>query len=211
METMQSQNLVELFSRNKPKKVFSRRWSKRSAVAIVLDHDVVEKASILLIKRAEHEADPWSGHMAFPGGRYESVDKNGLETAKREMSEEVGFDIDCPDQGLKIDGKFVGRLSDVRTTKRVTPKTMVVSPYVFKVSSQPQLQPNYEVAETVWVPFSYFANVDNRDVYEFDHQGRNIRMPCYRYEDKVIWGLTLSMIDEFIRLYGVDVPPWFRF
>ena len=208
---MQSQNLVELFKQHKPKKVFSRRWNKRSSVAIVLDHAAADKASVLLIKRAEHENDPWSGHMAFPGGRSESFDKNGLATAKREMNEEVGFDIDHPEQQTTYGGQLIGRLSDVRTTPRVIPRTMVVSPYVLTVSSQPELQPNYEVAETVWVPFSFFADINNRSIYELNFKGRTINMPCYRYEGKVIWGLTLSMIDEFVRLYGVDVPRWMRF
>lgn len=208
---MDKQDLAALLARHKPKKVFSRRWSKRSSVAMVLDNKVAEEASILLIKRAEHEADPWSGHMAFPGGRCEKFDKNGLETAKREMAEEVGFDIDHPEEQQNFAGKVIGRLSDVKTTRRVTRRTMVVSPYVFTVSSQPGLQPNYEVAETVWVPFSYFADTNNRDTYSFEHQGRQIEMPCYRYEGRVIWGLTLTMIDEFVRLYGVDVPHWLRY
>lgn len=208
---MQSQNLVNLFSHNKPRKYFSRLWCKRSAVALVLDHEAAEQASILFIKRAEHEADPWSGHMAFPGGRYETVDKNCLQTAKREMAEEVGFDIDRAAEDQNLEGEFVGRLSDIKTTRRVTRKTMVVSPYVFKVSAQPKLQPNYEVAETLWVPFTYFADIKNRSIYSLEHKGRNIEMPCYRYQDRVIWGLTLSVVDEFVRLYGVDVPKWMRF
>ena len=91
---MDLRNMVEQLASYRAKKALSRLWLKRSAVAIVIDQATTEKASLLLIKRADNERDPWSGHMAFPGGRYEPGDKNGLAIAKREMQEEVGFDID---------------------------------------------------------------------------------------------------------------------
>lgn len=207
---MSVNNFYQLLADNKPKKVFSRRWSKRSAVAMVLDAETTDAASLLMIKRADSENDPWSGHMAFPGGRAESIDQHGLATAKREMHEEVGFNIDGASEQQKLNGRLVGRLSDIRTTRRVIPKPMVVSPYVFLVDDQPKLTPNYEVADTVWVPFSYFQDLSNRSTMEFQHSGRTIKMPCYRYEEKVIWGMSLSMIEELLRISGVDVPAWFK-
>ena len=43
-----------------------------AAVAIVHARDAA--ASVLLIRRAERESDPWSGHWSFPGGRREPED-----------------------------------------------------------------------------------------------------------------------------------------
>ena len=51
-----------------------RQLMKRSAVAMVLQVREGE-LHILMIKRAEREGDPWSGHMAFPGGRQDAVDQ----------------------------------------------------------------------------------------------------------------------------------------
>ena len=201
---MQDHTLSDFLADMRPRKIFSRRWTQRSAVALVLDDDAIEQAQLLLIKRADKEGDPWSGHMAFPGGRQERVDKNGLATAKREMLEEVGFDIDR--QGLA--GKPIGRLSDVKTTRRVIPKPMVISPYVFLVDEQPPLTPNHEVAETLWVPMAYFAELENRSVMSVDYRGQSFSMPCYRYDKKVIWGLTLSIIDELLSTVGVQPPEW---
>ena len=45
---------------------------KHSSVAINIDHD----ARILMIQRATREGDPWSGHMAFPGGKFEPQDES---------------------------------------------------------------------------------------------------------------------------------------
>ena len=206
---MQPNSLSDLLINYKAKKTWSRYWSKRSSVAIVLDKHAGADASILMIKRAEHKGDPWSGHMAFPGGRCESFDKNGLATAKREMHEEVGFDIDDAEQ-QHLKGEWLGRLSDIRTVPRVTPKTMVVTPYTFSVANKPALEANYEVAETVWIPLAFFADTNNRSIYELQYQQQKLNLPCYRYEGRVVWGMTLSMIDELLQVAGVDVPTWKR-
>tara|TARA_B100000767_G_scaffold275489_1_gene312751 strand:+ start:6827 stop:7465 length:639 start_codon:yes stop_codon:yes gene_type:complete len=207
-------NTVERLTSYRAKKSLSRLWVKRSAVAIVIDQANTEQASVLLIKRAENERDPWSGHMAFPGGRYEPVDKNGLATAKREMHEEVGFDIDklAFDSAVSggNDGQCIARLSDIKTSKRATPSTMVVTPYIFSVLNKPALMANHEVADTVWVPLSFFSALQNRSIYELNYNERRIEMPCYRYEGNVIWGITLSMIDEMLRALGVNIPQWYR-
>ena len=204
---MQSNQLADLLISYKAKKKLSRYWSKRSAVAIVLDKHASADASILMIKRAEHKGDPWSGHMAFPGGRCEAFDKNGLATAKREMHEEVGFDIDDAEH-KPLKGEWLGRLSDVSTSRRVTPKAMVVTPYVFSVADKPILEENYEVAETVWIPLTYFSDINNRSIHSIEYKQRTINLPCYRYEGKIIWGMSLSMIDEILRLSGVEIPKW---
>ena len=204
---MQSNQLADLLISYKAKKKLSRYWSKRSAVAIVLDKHASAEASILMIKRAEHKGDPWSGHMAFPGGRCEAFDKNGLATAKREMHEEVGFDIDDAEH-KSLKGEWLGRLSDVSTSRRVTPKAMVVTPYVFSVADKPILEENYEVAETVWIPLTYISDINNRSIHSIKFKQKTINLPCYRYDGKVIWGMSLSMIDEILRLSGVDVPKW---
>ena len=204
---MQSNQLADLLISYKAKKKLSRYWSKRSAVAIVLDKHASTEASILMIKRAEHKGDPWSGHMAFPGGRCEAFDKNGLATAKREMHEEVGFDIDDAEH-KPLKGEWLGRLSDISTLRRITPRAMVVTPYVFSVADKPILEENYEVAETVWIPLTYFSDINNRSIHSIEYKQRTINLPCYRYDGKIIWGMSLSMIDEILRLSGVDVPKW---
>ena len=204
---MQSNQLADLLISYKAKKKLSRYWSKRSAVAIVLDKQASSDTSILMIKRAEHKGDPWSGHMAFPGGRCEAFDKNGLATAKREMHEEVGFDIDDAEH-KPLKGEWLGRLSDISTLRRITPRAMVVTPYVFSVADKPILEENYEVAETVWIPLTYFSDINNRSIHSIEYKQRTINLPCYRYEGKIIWGMSLSMIDEILRLSGVEIPKW---
>jgi len=59
-----------------------------AAVAIIL---TPQPDSILLIRRADRSGDPWSGHMALPGGRREAGDSDLAGTAIRETAEEVGI------------------------------------------------------------------------------------------------------------------------
>lgn len=191
---------------SKPKKVFARRWLPRSAVVVLSDNDHVEQASILMIQRAKREGDPWSGHMAFPGGRYEKGDRNGLATAKREMHEEVGFNADAPEHN-KLNSQVIGRLSDFSPPRRSTIARMVISPYVMKVEQRPQLCINEEVEAALWIPLEYFADPKNRAPMDYSYQGETMQMPCFRYaEEQVIWGITLRMIDELLLIQGYDIP-----
>ena len=49
--------------------------------------------SVLLIRRAERTGDPWSGQVAFPGGKKQEGDLTARDTAVRETMEEVGIDL----------------------------------------------------------------------------------------------------------------------
>src|SRR5918993_5729898 len=77
---------------------------RRAAVALLL-RERDETLEILVIKRAEKADDPWSGHMALPGGGWEPGDKAVYDTARRETLEEIGVDLDK--------GRFLGRLDDL--------------------------------------------------------------------------------------------------
>ena len=48
----------------------SEPTNARAAVALVF-REGRDGLELLFIKRAEHERDPWSGHIGFPGGRSE--------------------------------------------------------------------------------------------------------------------------------------------
>ena len=64
----------------------------RAAVAIVV-REGTDGPQVLLIRRAEHPGDAWSGHMAFPGGREDPGDESLLATAIRETFEELALDL----------------------------------------------------------------------------------------------------------------------
>ncbi|BBL46604.1 MULTISPECIES: CoA pyrophosphatase [Metallosphaera] len=57
-----------------------------AAVVLIFRDD----GRFLLIKRADQKGDPWSGHMALPGGHREG-NESCETTAVREAQEEVGI------------------------------------------------------------------------------------------------------------------------
>jgi ADP-ribose pyrophosphatase YjhB (NUDIX family) len=95
----------------------------RAAVALVIAPDGDDLAA-LLIERAQHPLDPWSGHMAFPGGRHDAADPSLERTAIRETLEEVGID-------LIRDSRFVAPLDEIRAQARSRDLDMVISPFLF--------------------------------------------------------------------------------
>ena len=165
---------------------------KKAAVAAVL-RDGGEGAELLFIHRAEHPHDPWSGHMAFPGGRMHGGDRDAMAAAIRETREELGLDV-------AGEGEPLGRLSDVAAVSRGRPLSLVIVPYVFMIRGQPQLVLNHEVADFVWVPLSFLVDFDNRSTVEWRLGSLTIPLPCYRFRDKLIWGLTFGMVDELLSL-----------
>ena len=165
---------------------------KKAAVAAVL-RDTDGGAELLFIHRAEHPHDPWSGHMAFPGGRMHGGDRDAMAAAIRETREELGLDV-------AGEGEPLGRLSDVAAVSRGRPLSLVIVPYVFAIRGQPQLVLNHEVADFVWVPLSFLVDFDNRSTVEWRLGSLTIPLPCYRFRDKLIWGLTFGMVDELLSI-----------
>ncbi|MFL5555271.1 MAG: NUDIX hydrolase, partial [Gemmatimonadaceae bacterium] len=108
---------------------------------------------LLFIKRAEYPGDPWSGQIAFPGGREESRDGSLAETAIRETREETGID-------LAREGLMLGSLDDLRPrTTRLPP--VVVRPFVALLDRQDPLMLSNEVALAFWVPFGALSQTES--------------------------------------------------
>ena len=171
---------------------------KRSAVAMILQVHSGE-LHILMIKRAEREGDPWSGHMAFPGGRMDKTDAHGYAVAVRETEEEVGLALGPQD-------RCIGRLSDINARPHRGFLGMAVSPFVFRLQREVVFTPNYEVAEVVWVPLEFLLDTANREQMTWQYKGVEIPMPCYLYGGRRIWGLSLMMLDELMDLVEGDNP-----
>ncbi len=158
---------------------------RMASVAIVLSRDGSLKT--LMIKRADRKRDPWSGQVAFPGGRMEPEDESILDTAIRETKEEVGID-------LARSARYMGHLGTFKTHTG----TMLVAPCVFILGRKKRVMPNQEVASYRWIPVEAFFRERSRSTYHLERGGVRERLPAYVYRDYVIWGLTHRMISFLI-------------
>ncbi len=183
---------AKLLEEFRPKKLPGRRYLIRAAVALIL-RPTEKGTQVLMMRRSEREGDPWSGHMSFPGGKKDREDSSTFIAALRETQEETG--ISNP-QAVQ----FIGRLSDIITRPHSGKRPMVITPFVFTLHEEVEFEPNHEVAELLWIPLDYLANIAHREKMQWKQSGVAITLPCYFYKRQRIWGLSLTMLDELVGL-----------
>jgi len=165
---------------------------RRAAVALIFrlgENDVLE---LLFIKRAEYEGDPWSGQIAFPGGRAEARDASLEETAIRETREETGID-------LSREGMMVGRLDDLRP-RTVRLPAIMVRPFVALLDRSEPLVLSPEVALSFWLPFTELARADSWQQGAVRAGGVQINARVFRHQEHVIWGMTERILAQLLAL-----------
>ena len=183
--------------RDRSPKVVDLPNARRAAVAVTLAPKGGE-LSLLLIRRADHEGDPWSGQMAFPGGHRDSTDASLRETAIRETREEVGVHLD---QG----GEFIARLDDVQGQARGKALGMVVTPFAFSLDQTrtPTIDES-EVAEAIWVPLHVFREEAFHGTTPIHRGDFRADFPAFLYEGHAVWGMTYRMIRDFLEAAALD-------
>ncbi len=150
---------------------------------------------VLLIKRAESERDPWSGHVALPGGRRDPEDANLTRTAIREAAEETGVE-------LSSSGWSLGRLGQVVPSHPALPP-ITITPYVFGVPEMVEAHANSaEVDRVLWVTVPVLLNPKTRGITTIVLPEGSADFPCYWVDGHAIWGLTFRILSEFGELAG---------
>ena len=182
---------------HEPEAEASEASSRNASVAVVLSEAPMGELAMLFMQRAEHPQDPWSGQMSFPGGGVEAHDDTLMHGAMRETLEEVGLPLE--------ESQCIGRLHD-QYRGRLALHELAVSPFVFYCPDPPALVHNEEVADTVWVPLSYMADLVNTVPYQFNCDPERRDFPSFHYQEFTIWGLTYRMIRDFFALLDVELP-----
>jgi 8-oxo-dGTP pyrophosphatase MutT (NUDIX family) len=170
-----------------------------ASVAMIL-RDVDGMPEILFIERARREGDPWSGHMAFPGGRIEA-DEPAQRAAERETFEEVGISLD----GARI----LGRLDDLRGRHAAAPdRGMVISAFVFHLEKPGPVKTNWEVEQAFWFPVPALLDPERHVEYPVMHRGKNSFPGILVGEPDrhVVWGLTYRFLEVFFEVVGDPLP-----
>jgi 8-oxo-dGTP pyrophosphatase MutT (NUDIX family) len=179
--------------------------ARQAAVAIILRSRFSRRSpgervtDVLFIRRAEKEGDPWSGHMAFPGGHRDPDDDSLLAAAVRETREEIGLVLD-------VQRELIGALAPHAVQPRLRPIGMHIAPFVFRLDREADFHLSHEVAEVVWTPLAPILAGRNHTEEDRIVDGAPVSFGGYRVNGgHFVWGLTYRMLHAF---FGVLDPYW---
>jgi 8-oxo-dGTP pyrophosphatase MutT (NUDIX family) len=188
-------SLAEIRDRlkDRPALLVASEERTRASVALVVC-DVVSGLEVLFIERSEHEQDPWSGHLGFPGGRVEPEDPGPRAAAERETLEEIGLDLAA--------AEYLGRLDDLAAAHL----PVLISCFVFGVRHRPALTPNpSEVKEAFWLPFTDLVDPGRHGEKTFRFGGEVSAHPAIRVLGEGrpwLWGITYRLVSQFLDAMG---------
>lgn len=167
---------------------------RKAAVALIFRSGAEGQPELLFIKRADYPGDPWSGQVAFPGGREEPGDSSLAVTAARETREETGID-------LSRDGTFIGTLDDLRPRINRLPD-VIVRPFVVLLDRYEPLILSQEVALAFWIPLPALKHVDSWRETQVLARGIQINTRAFHHEGHIVWGMTERILGQLLDLLG---------
>ena len=150
---------------------------------------------VLFIIRADHDEDPWSGNIGFPGGRLGQKSELPRQAAERETIEELSFDLG--------QARYLGRLNDLYGATM----PVLVSGFVYHLQEPIVLQPNHEVAMTFWYPLSKLLEPESQQQRTFFYHGEERTHPVVDLlgpQQPLLWGITYRLIRSFFELCDLD-------
>lgn len=145
----------------------------------------------LLFTRRTEKVKYHKGQISFPGGARHKSDRTILDTALRETAEEIGLKEDAVE--------VVGKLDDVVTATSnylVSPFVgFIPYPYDFKIQE-------FEVQEIIEVPISALLDKSCLSRKKEIAGGQEVSEFSYQYRDRVIWGATARILNQFLEIYA---------
>jgi len=186
--------LIRSLAQHPPVVVQPEPEMRLAAILLALRARADGEPELLMIKRAEAEGDPWSGHIACPGGRMEPGDHDLAVTAVRETLEETGVDV-------ARDGRLLGHLDDLSPRTPVLP-SIVIRPYVALVRAGVEIVPSREVAAAFWVPISALRERTAWGTERISVRGSTLEVSAFKHGEYTVWGLTERVLRQFLAYVG---------
>ncbi len=170
--------------------------ARRAAVALIL-RGPGRNLEMLMIRRAEHDGDPWSGDLGFPGGKVDFDDVSARSAAERETLEELGLEL--PDDA------YLGRLDDISGAYL----PVNVSCFVYYLEQPIPFELNPEITHYWWIPLQRFFEPERHRHVAFTYRNQHRARPVIDLvepEFPFLWGITYRLVEQFFRLAGHPLP-----
>jgi 8-oxo-dGTP pyrophosphatase MutT (NUDIX family) len=193
MKKLNLANIADCLAKQRPS-ILSPDDRGHAAVAMLLKEGS-SSPEVLFIIRAEHDRDPWSGNIAFPGGRLNPGNESPQQAAERETFEELALDLG--------QAQYLGRLNDLYGAAM----PVLVSCFVYQLLEPANLKPNHEVAATFWCPLSKLLEPQRQQRRSFNFRGEDHTHPVIELLDTqqpLLWGITYRLIRSFFHLCAFD-------
>jgi 8-oxo-dGTP pyrophosphatase MutT (NUDIX family) len=163
----------------------------RAAVAMILRQGR-NGLELLFIQRALYENDPWSGNLAFPGGKVQQGEEP-RQAAERETAEEIGLDLS--------DGQYLGEMPVMRASQL----PLQVACFVYWLNgARPPLVLNGEVQDTYWADLDELDDPQRHLIAPVRFGGEEFEVPAIRLpwpDSPVLWGLTYRLVMHFLDMH----------
>lgn len=156
-----------------------------AAVAIIQTY--VPERCFLVLRRAAHPDDPWSGHFSFPGGRKDRSDKDIMATCIRETEEETG---------ITLAEEHLEAILPLEPAGRTYNSPIWVQPYLFTLDGQPELLlDRSEIQGGLWLQADRFQDASKHMKQEMV-PGKFFN--TFPIDDYYLWGFTYRLLHAII-------------
>jgi len=173
-------------------------WGEtRHASVAILIAGAKQNPSICFIRRAKWERDPWSEHIAFPGGS-RAAGEDALQTLQRELKEEIGWivgDLQPPVQLPQLRIRLAGR-----------ERLLLLDAFVYRVEgARPILRCGPEVESAFWVPVAELWSLNNLHHHTLNDGTETLVYPAIRTSEGIIFGITLRVLTLLSDQFGIPL------
>ena len=155
------------------------------AAVFVLLIDRPYGTSILLVKRSS-KVSTHKGEICFPGGKEENSDKSLLNTAFRELKEEIGISRDSVNLICSL-------------TPEITRTGYVIVPFVGHLLDDSSIKPDMsEIEKVMFVTLKDIQDPDRRRTIDFILDDSSFHRNGFMVKNYLVWGATSNITNELI-------------
>ena len=161
-----------------------------TCAAVVVPLILVESDICVLFTKRTASVRDHQNQISFPGGACEPEDRTILETAIREMNEEIGISIPL--------NAILGALAP-----RTTVTGYFITPVIATLASLENMKLNTrEVERVILVPLKWLSDPNNHSVQPYSREGAFIENVIFftPFQEEMIWGITAEIVLDFVHI-----------